>query len=246
MALTFWLASILAGAFLAERKGRSVPGWILLGIFLGPIAFIILLVLPARQDELELRAIKQKKMKKCDECAELVRAEARKCRYCGHFFKVEQNKVEEKALPPAKGNTTGVEEKDSSQRSLVPLAILIGILLVFVIGGILSREDQAVVEIPSAARYTPSGTMIVEKCVEHFDSLSSPNGSFCDPYFQRWSAMYITHGRRTARNQEVNGAERATTENAARWGSLLLIKRIIDGEGLDSNLAPVSRQEESR
>ena len=101
MELLLWLVLILAGAFLAEKKGRSVPGWILLGIFFAPITFIILLVLPDRQDELELRAIKQKKMKKCDECAELVRAEAKKCRYCGHFFKAEENKVEEKALPPA-------------------------------------------------------------------------------------------------------------------------------------------------
>lgn len=225
MAFLLWLVLILAGGFLAERKGRSVPGWVLLGIFLAPITFIILLVLPDRQDALELRAIEQKKMKKCDECAELVRAEARKCRYCGHFFKVEENKVEKKALPPAKAVV--IPSPLPYFGILLALVITVGTLSFFV-------KDPSVAEMPSAARYTPSGTMIIEKCVEHFNSLSNPNVRFCEPYFQRWPERYISHGRRTARNREINGVERATTENAAQWGSLVLINAIE--QDVDSNL----------
>ena len=41
------LAMVIANGFIAHRKGRSVIGWVILGLMFNPIAFVILLNLPS-------------------------------------------------------------------------------------------------------------------------------------------------------------------------------------------------------
>ena len=64
---------------LAETRGRDRTQWAVFGVLGGFVALGILALM--RPDEEGLLA--QGRMKRCGACAELIRPEALRCRYCG-------------------------------------------------------------------------------------------------------------------------------------------------------------------
>ena len=82
-AIIIWLLCGIMAASIASNKGDSGCFGFILGILLGPIGVIIALLSSPKQAKLDESALKSGKMKKCPACAELVKAEATKCRHCG-------------------------------------------------------------------------------------------------------------------------------------------------------------------
>ena len=76
-----WIGSAIVASRLSEEKGQGGGIGAFLGLVLGPLGLLIIALTADNPEGLQRVAIR-KGIRPCPACAEFIRREARKCRYC--------------------------------------------------------------------------------------------------------------------------------------------------------------------
>ncbi len=86
-----WIICAFISGSISSSKGRSYGEGFAIGLFLGIIGVIIVAVLPQNNNAIEQAKIMGGMSKKCPYCAEIIKAEAVVCRYCGRYLPLLEN-----------------------------------------------------------------------------------------------------------------------------------------------------------
>jgi hypothetical protein len=99
--LVFWIMCGIATSMIFKNKGRDAFGGFLLGALLGPFGILFAFFWSSDERQIESRAITSGALRKCPDCAEMVRAEARKCRFCNADLEpIDARELEAQTLRP--------------------------------------------------------------------------------------------------------------------------------------------------
>jgi hypothetical protein len=82
LGLCWILCCVLVGKY-ARTKGRNGIGFFFIALFLTPLAGFLMALVTTPNWE---KSLDRAGLKKCCECAEYVRQDARLCRFCRHSF----------------------------------------------------------------------------------------------------------------------------------------------------------------
>lgn len=78
-----WSLASVAVAAIAEGNGRPAIGWWFYGVLIWPVALVHVIVAGEDKSHAEATALASGAARKCPHCAEIIKAEARICRFCG-------------------------------------------------------------------------------------------------------------------------------------------------------------------
>lgn len=124
-----WLILSAAIGSWAGRKGKNAAAYFALSLLLSPLVGLVITAIS--EPDLKALAI-QGKLKRCPECAEYIRPDATRCRFCGHEF----NPAE--AQPEATPVVTAPIRVPISDRDKLAWVTLLAVITAVVVLGLIA------------------------------------------------------------------------------------------------------------
>lgn len=84
-----FIAAVVLGiipAAIAQEKGYNFFAWWVFGTLLFIVALLAAFLIGPTTKKEEERGLDSGELERCPDCAEPVRAQAARCRFCGHWF----------------------------------------------------------------------------------------------------------------------------------------------------------------
>jgi hypothetical protein len=123
--------SAVIGALIGKTKGRVGEG-AACGLILGPIGWLIIALVKDKREE---KALESGAMKKCPYCAELIKSEAKVCRYCGKE-QDESNVANLNTIYAADLGWVGKQKSQNKGRSIKKVLVIFLVVLGAVVAGL--------------------------------------------------------------------------------------------------------------
>lgn len=94
-----WVVCAILAAVFSQQRNRSAAAGFVVGLLFGPLG--VLLAMTQRRYDQEAADLRKGLTRRCPACAEVVKAAAVKCRYCGE------------ALPPIQEADTAEQKEEA-------------------------------------------------------------------------------------------------------------------------------------
>lgn len=120
--LPVWIICAVITAVIASNKGRSGFAWFFVGMLLGLFGVILALVVSKHDDVIEMNAVSTGEFRKCPFCAEVIKAEAVRCKHCGSDISASVPQ------PPEPGPTLNVSIEKQGGSDYMPI-VLVGMFI---------------------------------------------------------------------------------------------------------------------